>query len=198
MPLSPTRVADLHTHGDVLAVEAEIKRRIRDGTATTSDRIEYYTVLKPKTYAQAPPPFMWHETDLESAEAILREGFVPGAVSNKGEASHLVYGHPPEVLRQRNRSNYARGTPAYLRVELRGLRLFNIDSIPYVLDSDIQPRQNFYVDEVMEKGTIPAGFDGMFYPDKEVAISARAATANVEPVIYGKTGRPLRVGRVQV
>lgn len=191
MPPSPSRVADLLKGRGVLAVEAEIKRRIRDGTATTDERIEYYTVLKPKTYAEAPPPFMWHETDLVSAEAILRDGFVPGALSNKGEASHLVYGHPPEVVRQRNRSNYARGTPAYLKVDLRGLHLLNIDAIPYVLDSDVQPRSDF----VLGKDAVPAGFDGIFFPDLEVAISARDATARVEPVIYGRSGRPLKVGR---
>ena len=196
---SEVRVASRLPKYDYDAVEREIKRRIRDDTATTSDRIEYYTVLKPRTYALPAPPYMWHETDLESAKAILREGFVLGATSNRGEASLLVYGHPPDVVRQRNRSNYVRGggVPAYLKINLQGLRLLNIDTIPY--DPDAPPghqlREGFYVDEVMEKGTIPEGYEGIFRPDQEVAISAQAATARVEPVIYGRSGRPIKVNQ---
>ena len=179
--------------GEHERVAQEILRRIKQKTVTTEELSEYATITKRKYYAAPQPVEMWHETDLDSANAILQQGFIPGELSGKGETSVLVYGHPKEALGKRDRASYARGPGpgVTLRIDLKGLKLLNLYSIPYVLDvpSYEQPRAKLWMAS-QKSGSLPGGFDGFYIPGREVAVPANVANSRKDDVIYSNRGKP--------
>jgi len=176
--------------------QQEVLRRLlikKKTQESTPDNIEIHNIRK-KLYAQPAPPIMWHETDWNSALSILQNGFVLGIESKKGELSHLVYGHPSDALLKRNRAAYVRDTkPAYLKIDVSDLRLFNYFWIPYVPGDwqTKQPRGQMYF-ELNQTGKLPVGYDGFFNPGVEIAIRPVAATERLSRGIYSITGKLLK------